>query len=342
MEANSLQTVAMHLNHFERTFGAKFPLQKLTLADLQRHVTERAKKKYRGKPLSPVTLKKEMASLRAAWNWAASTGLVKGAFPSKGLVYPKADERPPFMTRAEIERKLHNRMTAKERAELWDCLYLTRPELDELLRFVRGQAAHPWIHPFFCFIGHTGCRRSEALRALVTDVDFAGGTVLIREKKRSRKQRTTRRVPLTRFLARVLKDWLAVHPGGPALFCQEGEVFRSKKRSRTTGHQNAKVRPSSLRGRLATVRKRARPPAGALTKDEAHDHFKRTLAGSKWEVLRGYHLLRHTFISICASRGVDQRLIDEWVGHQTEEQRKRYRHLLPSTQRQAITSAFDG
>jgi integrase len=175
----------------------------------------------------------------------------------------------------------------------------------------------------------------------VTDVDFAGGTVLLREKKRSRKQRTTRRVPLTRFLARVLKDWLAVHPGGHALFCQEGEVFRSKKRSRTTGHQNAKVRESSLKGRMATVRQRQKPPAGALTKDEAHDHFKRTLVGSKWEVLRGYHLLRHTFISICASRGVDQRLIDEWAGHQTEEQRKRYRHLLPSTQ-QAIASAFDG
>jgi hypothetical protein len=52
------------------------------------------------------------------------------------------------------------------------------------------------------------------------------------------------------------------------------------------------------------------------------------------EVLRGYHLLRHTFISICASQGVDQRLIDEWVEHQTEEQRKRYRHLDPSTQQQ--------
>src|SRR4051794_37850924 len=98
MEENSLGTVRMHLGHFERTLGAKFPLQRLTLADLQRHVTERAKKKYRGKPLSPVTLKKEMASLRAAWNWAAHTGLVQGAFPSRGLVYPKADEKPPFMT----------------------------------------------------------------------------------------------------------------------------------------------------------------------------------------------------------------------------------------------------
>jgi hypothetical protein len=144
MQANSLQTVDMHLNHFERTLGARYPLQRLTLADLQQRVTERARKKYRGKPHSPVTLKKELASLRAAWNWAAHTGLIKGAFPSKGLVYPKADEKPPFMTRKEIERKLHSGMTVKERAELWDCLYLTRPELDELLEFVRGRAAHPW------------------------------------------------------------------------------------------------------------------------------------------------------------------------------------------------------
>jgi len=28
-----------------------------------------------------------------------------------------------------------------------------------------------------------------------------------------------------------------------------------------------------------------------------------------WEVLRGWHVLRHSFISNCASRGVDQRLL---------------------------------
>jgi integrase len=61
--------------------------------------------------------------------------------------------------------------------------------------------------------------------------------VLVREKKRSRKQRTTRRVPLTPFLAGVLKGWLAVHPDGPALFCQAGVVPRSRKRGRTTGHR---------------------------------------------------------------------------------------------------------
>jgi integrase len=169
-------------------------------------------------PLSPNTLKKETATFRAAWNWAALAGLVTGTFPSKGLVYPKADEKPPFMTRAEIERKLYDGLSEKERAELWDCLYLTRPELDGLLAFVKAKAAHPWISPLFCFVGHTGARRSDATRVLVSDVDFEGKTVLIREKKRSRRQRTTRRVPLTPFLAGVLKEWLKGHPGGQYLF----------------------------------------------------------------------------------------------------------------------------
>ncbi len=340
MEANSLQTVEMHLRHFERTLGEKFPLQQLALADLQRHVTERAKKKCRGRPLSPVTLRKEVASFRAAWNWAVLNGMIAGPFPGKGLVYPKSDEKPPFMTRAEIERRLTPTMKDAERTELWDCLYLTQAEIPDLLGQVMANAAHAWIHPLVCLVAHTGVRRSEALRVLVSDVDFDAMTVLIREKKRSRKQRTTRRVPLTPFLAGILREWLAVHPGGQALFCHQGEVFRSKKRSQTTGHLDEKKRPSSQKGRMATVRRREQPAAGALTRDEAHDHLKRTLAGSKWDVVKGFHVLRHSFISACASKGVDQRLIDEWVGHQSDEQRKRYRHLYPTTQQAAIRSVF--
>jgi integrase len=137
-----------------------------------------------------------------------------------------------------------------------------------------------------------------------------------------------------------LKDWLAHHSGGDYLFCQAGEVFRSKKRSRTTGHRSGAARATSGRGRLATVRLRQVPGPGPLTKDEAHDHFRRTLAGGKWSVVPGWHCFRHSFISLCASKGKDQRFIDEWVGHQTEEQRKRYRHLLPSTQQEAIRSVF--
>jgi hypothetical protein len=48
------------------------------------------------------------------------------------------------------------------------------------------------------------------LRAQAGDVDFAAGVATIRERKRTRGQRTTRRVALTPFLRDVLTEWLKV------------------------------------------------------------------------------------------------------------------------------------
>jgi len=121
-------------------------------------------------------------------------------------------------------------------------------------------------------------------------------------------------MPLAPHLATVMKEWFdGQHPGGPLAICMPGHLPRS----------------------------RTHKPAGEpLTRNEAHDHFQRTLAGTKWEVLRGWHVLRHSFISACASKAIDQRIIDEWVGHSSEQQRKRYRHLYPSVQQEAIRLVF--
>jgi integrase len=332
IEANSLDTCKLHLGHFCRVLGEGCPLGELSLAKLQEYVNKRAQAK-----ISPVTIRKEVATLRAAWNWGEPMGLIAGRFPAKGLRYPKADEKPPFMTMAEIQRQI---AAGGDPDTLWEALYLQANELVKLLAHVKRKAPHLWLYPLVCFAAHTGARRSEILRALVADVDFTGNTVLVREKKRSKGQRTTRRVPLTPFLKEVLRAWLATHPGGPALFCHAGTVARSKKRSRTTGHLNMNKRPSSLKGRLATVKNREQPVQGALTRNEVHDHFKRVLVGTKWEPMRGLHCLRHSFISACASKGVDQRLVQEWAGHINEATSRRYRHLYPSTQQEAIGRVF--
>jgi integrase len=332
LEANSLYTCKIHLGHFCRIFGVGCPVGELSLSRLQEYVNQRAEAK-----VSPVTIRKELTTLRAAWNWGEQMGLTCGKLPNGGLRYPKADEKPPFMTMAEVKRRI---AAGGDADALWEALYLQAGELTELLACVKKNAAHPWIYPLFCFAAHTGARRSELLRALVADVDSVGNTALIREKKRSRGERTTRRVPLTPFLKAVLQKWLKIHPGGPALFCHAGTVARSKKRSHTTGHQNGKKRPSSLKGRMATVRKREQPAQAALTRNEVHDHFKRVLAGTKWEHVRGLHSLRHSFISACASKGVDQRLVQEWAGHMNEATSRRYRHLYPSMQQEAISRVF--
>jgi len=162
----------------------------------------------------------------------------------------------------------------------------------------------------------------------------------VRERKRTKGKRTTRRVPLSTALTTILRNWLAVHPGGSILFAQAEEVFRSKKRSRTTGYKSGDDRLKSLDGRLAGVSMRNRPGVLPLTINEVSDHFRRTVNVCRWSVVPGLHFLRHSFISPCASKGIDQRQIDEWVGHEADEQRRRYRHLYPSVQAEALRRVF--
>jgi site-specific recombinase XerD len=69
--------LAAALNQFAETLAERFRVQGLTLLNLQEHVDRRRKK-----GVSPVTLKKEVATLRACWNWAAAGGLIRGARPS--------------------------------------------------------------------------------------------------------------------------------------------------------------------------------------------------------------------------------------------------------------------
>jgi integrase len=315
IETNSLATVRMHLRHIVRKFGEGYRLEDLRTPALQEYVNTRIRRKGRKKnPLSPATLRKEIASLRACWNWAVDSGLLSGMFPNKALRFPKTQEKPPFQTRDAIERIIaRGGLSEQEQKALWDGLFLSVSEIYELLQHVKAHAAHPWVYPMVFTAAHTGMRRSELLRLRIEDVDFPSKTVLVHEKKRVKGMRTTRRVPISPQLEEELQDWLSRHPGGAFLFAQTMQVERSKK-------------------------KRTEPTP--ITRDEAHDHFQRTLAKSKWQVLKGWHVLRHSFASNLAAKGIDQRVIDEFMGHQTDQQRRRYRHLFPNQQRQAICTVF--
>ena len=67
------------------------------------------------------------------------------------------------------------------------------------------------------------------------------------------------------------------------------------------------------------------------------DHrFETALRGTRWAAVRGFHVLRHSFASVLASKGVDQRVINALMGHETDAMAARYRHLFPQTLRSAI------
>lgn len=305
LEDSTLCGIAIHRRHLERHLGVMFRIPQMSQDDLQCYVVKRSREKgRRGNNLSPTTIRKEIATFRSVWNWASSAGHVTGNFPSTGLKYPKSSEKPRFQTYGEIENRIRLEALAKtEQAELWDCLFLSQAETDELLAYANDHARHAFIYPMLVMAAHTGARRSELFRSRLSD--FEGGFVTIREKKRVRGQQSTRRVPISLKLASVMNDWRHIHPGGSHTFC-------------TLNSQ----RPL------------------CITRDKSHHHFECTFKGSKWEVVRGWHCLRHSFCSNCAMQVIDQRIIDSWVGHTTESMRRRYRHLFPNQEAEAMRKVF--
>jgi integrase len=344
MDDNSLRTYKLHKKHVVRILGEKQVATTLTTAELQSYINKRAKEDYRGKPIMARTIKKEVDSFRAVWNWGLEYGLLTRSSPTRGLKYEKEDPKLPVMTWAEIEgRVARGGLNEEQIYELWDCLFLDPQQVAKLLDHVKQDATAPFVYPMFVFIAHTGARRSEMVRSQIEDIDFRSDQVCLREKKRRRSRKLTfRHLPMSPLLREVMEAWLNNdHPGGPHTFCQAEIVARSRKRSKTTGHKGERTRATTLKGRLSEVRERTeRPGQEPLTKYEATDHFKDALAGSKWEVVHGFHVFRHSIASNLAMAGVRQEVIDGWLGHQTQEMRERYRHLFLQEKQDALARVF--
>jgi integrase len=300
-EANSIGTEAVHGRHFKRVLGPNQKFESLGLGVLQRYVDTRAKE-----GVVRATIRKELSTLRVVWSWAAKRGHVANspAWKMNDLTLPKAHEKPPFQTWDQITRKIERGGLSEAQTEaLWECLWLDQAQTMECLAWVREKARHPFLYPMFAFAAFTGARRSEIIRSQLDDWDFSGGLVTIRQKKADRSKSFTRRmVSIHPALADAMESWLENHPGGSWTFCMSD----------------------------------GRP----VIPQTASELLRLTLAGGKWSILHGWHTFRHSLASNMASSGVDQRVINEILGHSTEEMERRYRHLLPQKQEHALNSLF--
>lgn len=298
-------TESHHLAHLLRLMGPSQAVSTINTAVLQRYVDRRSRERgRRGGGVAQVTIRKELATLRMISNWAVHREIIAHPIRLTGMAFSKSRPKHPFQTMEQVCRQVdRGGLSEMEVDELWDSVFLTRSQIDQLLEEVSALETSPYVYPMFVFAAMTGARRSEMLRSRIDDFDFEGGFVRIREKKRDVSRVVTfRTVPIAPLLARLMKDWFARHPGGQHTLTANG--------------------------------------TGSLGLQTAAWAFRGTLAGTRWEKLRGWHTFRHSFCSNCAAAGVDQRLINEWVGHQTEEMVRRYRHLFPDQQRQAIALVF--
>lgn len=303
-EGNTRRVEKIHAAHLKRLIGPKTPLGSLKAAAVQEYVNARTKEAWKGKSIRPQTIKKEVDTLRTIWSWAKHLGYVTSAPPTEGIAYPRQKEKPPFQTWTEVEAAVkRGGLSFKEQRELWDALYLNTQEIDELLEHVHKATKTPWLYPLLVFAAHTGARKSELLRSRVEDFKFDQGVVIVREKKKKKGTETTRHVPLTPLLSQVMQEFFAKeHPGGPFTLCRK-----------------------------------AGEPLGETT---VHEAFTWLFKKTKWRVLRGLHLFRHSLISLLASRSVSDRIIMGIVGHLNPETTRRYAHLFPATLDAAMRAVF--
>jgi integrase len=152
-------------------------------------------------------------------------------------------------------------------------------------------------------------RRGEVLRLRWSDIDLLQGYVVARSLKQSRRAvETKRRIDLHPELARELGAWRERRLVGQYVLCE----------------------PAALE------------PLGP---DLANRAFWQPMRGTSWCLNSkknwfkvGFHSYRHSFASNLAAAGIDQRVIDEFMGHSTDAMRRRYRHLFPRDRRSAIES----
>ena len=201
-EANTRRCEAVHMRHLGRLLGGGLPVERVTTAAVQAYVDRRAGERYRGRPIKPQTVKKEVATLVTVWNWAHRRGHAPVPCPTRGVTYPKGREKPQFRTYDQVTAIVDRGGLSKaEVRELWDSLFLSTAEVAEVLAHVRAHAPSDWLYPFMVAAAHTGARRSELLRARVEDFDFEHRVVTLREKKKSRQRETLRTVDMTPLVA---------------------------------------------------------------------------------------------------------------------------------------------
>jgi hypothetical protein len=145
-EASTRSTETIPVAHILRHIDPKKFVRSITIEAFHGYVKPRSKDNGRsGRTISHVTIQKEIGTLSSIWNrWARPVGLMTGPVPSKGLIYAKAQAKPPFQTRDQIERQIaRGGLTDAEAKDLWGSLFLTLSQVHERIEHVGSRARTP-------------------------------------------------------------------------------------------------------------------------------------------------------------------------------------------------------
>jgi len=107
LEESTRKIQEIHFRRLLEVFADK-AVKTFDASAAQTYVTDRSRRKYRGKTIQRQTIEKESQTLRQAWGWVTkrSKDVPAPAFSLKELSFPNSREKPPFMSWAQIEREV--------------------------------------------------------------------------------------------------------------------------------------------------------------------------------------------------------------------------------------------
>ena len=213
-----MATQTTHLRNFRKKLGDRvnLPCNQILLRDLEQFLRARLKER------KAETVSKERFTIVKLFEWAVAHGCMD-ASPAAGLPTIKGNaDKQTFRTIAEIESILtRGGLDESQSADLWDCLYLTPPEMAELLTLVSARGCKDYAQLLHAIPAYTGMRRGEILRIRWSDIEFDQEAIIARSKKQSRqKSETARRIDLHPELKSLLLAWRERRPRGQYVICE--------------------------------------------------------------------------------------------------------------------------
>lgn len=292
----------VHVKNLDRLRTAFRRFLKIRLDDFSALDIEAWRANEMARGLSPETIRRDIASLKASFNRAVEWGLIEKS-PIGSVKRPKVDQNPKvrFLTEDEEKRLLLalDQREEKLRAERDSANAWRKARGYPLLPDLRGAAYCDHLKPMVVLAINTGMRRGEIFDLTWNHIDFANRMITV--PAWAAKSNQTRHIPMNKEVERLLLAWRSnCHRDQSLVFeNQFGERF----------------------GQIKTAWATLLRVAGIVS--------------FRW------HDLRHHFASKLVMAGVDLNTVRELLGHSDYEMTLRYAHLAPQHKRKAV-EALDG
>jgi integrase len=255
----------------------------------------RDRKKQKAKP---ETIKGEMSTIRAMFNWAHETNHIEKC-PIENFPTIRTNEADPFLFKDDVEKTMSkSNLNKAEMRELGKRMVLAPKDIDKLVQLAKKD--FPNLVLPIMLVSVTGMRRSELTNLARADFDASSEKLTIRSGKGSKKKkRTTRIVHVHETVLPILTE-------------------HDKSLSRRNKWLFPVFDPTKNKSATRPIEDRRADRAGLL--------LSQLIKDSEFDLLGGWHALRHSFVTICVWKGMTFEQIAQWTGQIDRETQKRYTH----------------